>query len=166
MARAIRGQYDGKEDDFSDNAVIDYTNDPEAKSETRQEFKDEADINNILKKFGVDAFTHDSRFFVETNYHLDLQQLIGAAADVQEAHAKLPDDLRQLFPSVEAMLAAARNGDLRTALDQRAEQDATRTREAELEKALTIEDAKDARAAKRRADRAAKRAELDDDKAS
>lgn len=162
--RRLREQNDGTGDHYSLVTSLDMSDqdNPDNKTSVRQEFKDEADINNILRKFGYDTFNNDPRFFSETDYTLDLQATIAAAYDLQEAHSNLPADLIELFPDVPSMVNAARNGELSKALTARKEKHVAAEREARINKVLEESDARDKRNAQRRAERAAKRAELED----
>lgn len=69
---------------------------------TQQQFKDEADINNIMRKYGADpvafnALTRKGGVYADfsqvTDYHGMLQQV----ADAQDAFGALPAQIRSRF---------------------------------------------------------------------
>lgn len=102
----FRAQYDGREDEVSDATGIDTG----TETPTRQEFKDEADINNILTRFGV-AQQRPLRYGDEIDYSTDLQDALHALDQVQgindtvvppELKEKYGDDWRKLLNAVES----------------------------------------------------------------
>lgn len=90
---------------------------------TRQEYKDDADINNIVRRFGIDSHAARQPLFGEMNFDMNLQS---AFADIAHANAlfkSLPKELRDKYPTRGAMMEAMDNGnferDLTAALQKR-----------------------------------------------
>lgn len=80
----------------------------------RQEFKDELDINLILKRHGVTALNGHFQVpqFTENDETIDLQQAIHAAEDAEAAYSRLPKYLHDRYPSLAALIAAIEDGSL------------------------------------------------------
>lgn len=95
-------------------AVVDFTN---AKDRARQEFKDDADINNVLKRFGVNAPQRQVQY-KEIDYNLDLQTAIHARAEAEDAYKQLPENLRSRYKTVDQLLEAIRVGRLKMDMTQ------------------------------------------------
>lgn len=104
--------------DASDNAEIVFgenasgiENVIDNKDMARQEFGAEADINNMLSRFGVVPDTKQPIYGVwdET---LDLQQAITSTREARNAYQQLPEELRKKFGSMEELLNAIENGSL------------------------------------------------------
>lgn len=75
----------------------------------RQEFKQEADINFLLRKYGVVPQRPVS--YGEVDFDLDFQQARLAMREVSEGYARLSPEVRERYPSLEALLAAIANGE-------------------------------------------------------
>lgn len=85
---------------------------------TRQEFAQEADINFLLRKYG--AVPQRPVTYGEVDFDLDFQQARLAMRDVAEGYARLPESVRQRFPTLDSLLAALASGevvDLSSAVD-------------------------------------------------
>lgn len=78
--------------------------DPE-KDKARQEKKDEADINVILKKFGVQP-SNRTPLFTEVDYDLTLQSALDATHQAKEAYSQMPRQLRDKYPTWQSFLTA------------------------------------------------------------
>ena len=94
MIRAIRTQVDGKGDKVSAETVVDCSNDIDR---TRQEYKEEADINYILNRFGV--IPRDAVYGHEIDYDIDLQRAIENVQDVRLGYDRLPEHIKMKYPS-------------------------------------------------------------------
>lgn len=98
-----------------DNPTIDCTKDrPDGTTNTdmaRQEFKDEADINYILSRYGISA-PRGAPTYGEWDDTLDLQVALESVRDARYAYYQLPPELRDKFPRMEDMLTALENGSL------------------------------------------------------
>lgn len=92
---------------------------PASEDRTRQEFKDDQDINKLLKRHGVGVQSL-LRPVAYGSYDFD-QSLHGALLSLQafrEAFSGLPEGLRKAYPSPEALMAAVASGeDIQAALD-------------------------------------------------
>lgn len=71
-------------------------------SMTQQQFKEECDINNIMKKYGSDpvafqALTRKGGVFADVTSITDYQSMLHQVSDAQEAFASLPATLRVRF---------------------------------------------------------------------
>jgi len=99
--------------DASHGAIIELSNGEirENKDTARQEFAKEADINNMLSKFGITP-ERGAPTFGEWDDTLDLQQAIASVTEARAAYADLPEALRNRFNSMEELLAAYNNGAL------------------------------------------------------
>lgn len=94
-----------------ENVLLDASDSPENKDMARQEFKDEADINYMLSRFGVTA-PRGTPVYGEWDDTIDLQVALQAVSDARAAYKDLPDDLRNRFGSMEELLTALENGSL------------------------------------------------------
>lgn len=99
--------------DASDKALILRPNgDIEENHDTaRQEFKDEADINYMLSKFGV-VPPRGAPQYGEWDDTIDLQQAIESTRAARGAFRRLPEDLTKRFDRMEDLLSAVENGSL------------------------------------------------------
>lgn len=69
---------------------------------TQQQFKDEADINNIMRKYGADpvafnALTRTGGMYADFSKIKDYHGMLLQVADAQDAFATLPAQLRSRF---------------------------------------------------------------------
>lgn len=114
--KPLRRQGDGLGDMASDAAALDCSNLPDL---ARQEFKDEADVNHLMRRFGVGAFSPPNRpgSFGEVDWDMDLQNAMFAVGAADRMYRKLPPDLRAKYPSWETLLNALRNGELKIDLE-------------------------------------------------
>lgn len=94
-----------------DNPTIDASDSPENKDTARQEFKDEADINVMLSKFGITP-TRGAPTYGEWDDTIDLQVALQSVSDARSAYKELPEELRAKFTSMEQLLEALENGSL------------------------------------------------------
>lgn len=113
--KPVRTHDDGKGDAVSrDTATT-----PEGESLTRQEYKDDSDVNTILRKFGVDAPIRSQPVFgQEVDYTLDLQQALGAIEQAKRANAQVPEELREKYPTWKHVLDAAETGEYQKDLEE------------------------------------------------
>lgn len=106
MNRALRTQADGAQDEYSDKASIDFA---DAIDTARQEFKDDADVNKLLAKFGVNAPQRQVTFG-EVDYTLDLQDAFDAIKQAKAAYNRLPDEIKKDYPSWQTLLNGINTG--------------------------------------------------------
>lgn len=105
--KSIRTQTDDLQDKMSAESAI--TFDPRD-DRTRQEFKEDADINVILKRFGADSFNARPAQYGIIDFDLDLQQAKHAINDTRLAWNRLPKHLKDRFPNWESLLEAVDAG--------------------------------------------------------
>lgn len=77
----------------------------------RQEFKDEADINYMLNRFGITP-PRGAPTYGEWDDSIDLQAAFQSVSDAQVAYQRLPDNLKAKFTRMEDLLSALENGSL------------------------------------------------------
>lgn len=101
--------------DFREEVSIDFTNAGDA---TRQEFKQEADINWILTRFAVSGVTPPQRtpVYGDRDFDIDLHTGYIAMGDAQRAFNRLPPLLREEYKSYLGLLDAVHNGTFKDAL--------------------------------------------------
>lgn len=108
MEPEIRTQADGLGDIVSLQTGLDCSTMPDL---ARQEFKQEADINILLARFGVNAPSRQP-VYGEADFDLDLQQALTAIQEAKTAWATMPIELRQQYPTWQALLTALDRGDI------------------------------------------------------
>lgn len=81
------------------------------KDMARQEFKNEADINYMLSRFGVTQ-PRGAPTYGTWDDTIDLQIALQSVSDAREAYKLLPEDLQQKFTRMEDLLEAMENGSL------------------------------------------------------
>lgn len=94
-----------------ENVLLDASESDENKDHARQEFKEEADINHMLNRFGITPERGAPTYGVWDD-SINLQSAMDSVREAREGYRTLPEELRQKFPSMEAMLAAIDNGSL------------------------------------------------------
>lgn len=91
-----------------DNPTISCT---KAEDKARQEFKEEADVNYMLSRFGITP-TRGAPTYGEWDDTIDLQSALQSLHDARTAYRDLPENLRNKFTRMEDLLAALENGSL------------------------------------------------------
>lgn len=109
MHKAVRTQEDDLGDIYSQQTALDMSGFPDR---ARQEFKDEADINILLRRFGV-TVPQKQVTYGEANFDLDLQQAHAAVREAKEGFARLPEELRKKYPSWKSIFNAIQSGELK-----------------------------------------------------
>lgn len=109
----IRTQHDGLNEVTSYETGLDCSNLPDT---TRQEFKDETDVNTILKRYGVDGIQQREPIYSQVDFDMDLQKSLEAIREAERAIEKLPADLYAKYPTWEQLLSGAFNGNFKTDL--------------------------------------------------
>lgn len=80
---------------------------------TRQEHKDEADINYLMKRYGqVPGTGRPVQFGEQLDFDFDLMRAFEALSDARSSYDKLPDRLRAKYPSIESLMTALESGEL------------------------------------------------------
>lgn len=86
---------------------------PPEEMKTRQEFRDEADINTIVARFYPFAPPQSRPVtFGEQDMSLDLHSAILAVQTAREAYADVPPKLREAFPTYADFVQAVADGRL------------------------------------------------------
>lgn len=86
-------------------------NEDMARHELRDEWAREADINNMLNKFGVAPAIGQPKFG-EWDDTIDLQQAITSSREARAAFERVPKELQEKFPTLNHLLEAVESGDL------------------------------------------------------
>lgn len=94
-----------------EDQILDASHSTTNKDVARQEFKDEADINYMLSRFGITQ-PKGAPSYGTWDDSIDLQTAIQSVRESRAAYNELPEVLRNKFPSMEAMLTAIDNGSL------------------------------------------------------
>lgn len=109
---AERQQDDNQQELYSRATDFDVTKyGKEGESLTRQEMKDDADVNLMLSRYGVTG-TGRQPVFGEVDFNLDLQTAMHAIRDAQDAYARVPAELKAKYPTWQALLNALDSGTL------------------------------------------------------
>lgn len=110
MHRPIRSQTDSLGD--AESLRTQKVNDGEDMA--RQEFKDESDINVLIRKFGVSSFAPRPELSLrpDTDYDLDLQSALHAVADAKAAWFGMPADVRKAYPTWQSLLVGLDSGEI------------------------------------------------------
>lgn len=84
---------------------------PASEDKARQEFKDEANINHLLKRYGAlpPAVPPGGAF----DFDVTLQDGLNAIQDVAQGYANLPRDVRQAYPTPLDLVAAVLRGEVK-----------------------------------------------------
>lgn len=117
MRKIFRTQTDNRGDYYSQATALD-CNIEGNKDMARQEFKEEADINNILTRFGVHDQQRTMIHFGEADYTIDLQQAMHSVHDAQRAYSRMDPEIRKLYPSFDKFLRGMSSGDLAKDLER------------------------------------------------
>lgn len=78
---------------------------------TRQEFKDDADINVIMRKFGVTPADPRSLPYGYVDYSMDFQQAQLLVQDARRHLQQLPGDVLSAYGGVPGLVAAIARGE-------------------------------------------------------
>lgn len=113
MKPAPRTQVDDLAEEYSLLTQLDCSDFPD---QTRQEFKQETNVNYILSRFGVNTPLRETAYG-EIDYNMDLQQSLTAINEAQQAVRKLPEPLRDKYYHWELLLEGMRSGQLKADLD-------------------------------------------------
>lgn len=112
-APAIRTQPDTWASSWSEATGLDCSDKPDM---TRQEFRAETDVNQIMSRYGANAPMRE-RIYGTVDFDGDLQQALGAVQIAQDAIRKLPASLRAKYATWEDLLTGLHNGSFKVDLD-------------------------------------------------
>lgn len=127
MHPAIRSQTSTDQDDISLLTGLDSSDLPDL---ARQEFRDEADVNQLLSRYGVGVPLQQQPQFGEVDWDLDLHSAFITVDRAQHAFNELPHELKTKYKTTHAMLDAMNSGELGHDLQQ--------LRDAETKKAADL----------------------------
>lgn len=132
-ARSMRSQADNLGDAMSDLSMIWFDQD---ETQTKQEFKEEADINYLLTRFGANAQQKPVEWGQEVDYSLDLQTALDAMTAAQATTKQVPPELISKYPTWRHVLAGVESGQYEYDLKELAtRKEAHKTRQDAMEKA-------------------------------
>lgn len=109
MHKAERTQADDLQEDYSIMSALDCG---DSQDMTRQEFKDDADTNKLLNRFGVGLPQRQAEYGQEINFDLDLQTALDTMNKARLAYRELPAEIRKQYPSWQRIVAAINSGTL------------------------------------------------------
>lgn len=110
--KAERTQTDGKQEEYSRKAGLDFSEDiPENKSKTRLDQQADTSIERMLIQHGVIQRPQAPQY-KDVDYTLDLQEALHAIAEAKSMYARLPEGLRERYRSWQALLNAIEDGSL------------------------------------------------------
>ena len=134
----VRSQADTLGDQISAETAFDTG----TESFTRQEFKDEADLNILLGRFGVNQQVRQDPRFMEIDYNLDLQSALAAVDAARRANYDVPQELRAKYPDWRTVLNGAESGEYQKDLQELADRKKTQAKldEQEAENRRKYED--------------------------
>lgn len=104
-----RHQDDGLADVVSAATGISF---PPDEDMTRQEFAQEADLNHLLKSFGVGPANYRPPVYGEADFDLDLQGAYSLVREAEEAFATLPRHLLDKFGGPQGAFLAFLNREI------------------------------------------------------
>lgn len=105
-APAVRSQADNLGDMMSAETALDTG----SESDVRPEYGPEQDINNILKRHGVDLVERPIKYGEVVDYTLDLQKAMMATEAAANAHQTIPPELRTKYPTYKEWLNGINSG--------------------------------------------------------
>lgn len=108
MHKAIRHQADDMGDVYSDGTAQDFS----AGDTTRQEFKDDADINILLRRYGVGPQPQKQVTYGDIDTDGNLQDAYNAMDAARQAYHGMPREVRERYGNWMAMLGAIERGEL------------------------------------------------------
>lgn len=112
MHPAIRTQSDELGDIVSLETGLDASASATNRDMARQEFKQEADINVQLAKFGVFA-PQRQLYFGDVDYGLELQEALAAIADAKNAWRQMPEEIQKRYRTWQSLLNALETGEIK-----------------------------------------------------
>lgn len=94
-----------------ENQTLDASHSVDNTDMARQEFKQEADINYMLSRFGITQ-PRGTPTYGTWDDTIDLQDALASVREAKDGYSTLPKELREKFPSMEEFLRAIDNGSL------------------------------------------------------
>lgn len=93
--------------EWSDDSAMSF---PAGEDRARQEFKDETDVNVILRRFGAGGFEVRPVQYGIQETDLELQTVYAAAAVAEDGWLKLPEHVRKRYSGWPELLSAVEAG--------------------------------------------------------
>lgn len=116
MIKYLRQQTDNQHDAYARLVTVD--RDPKEKNRVRPEDAHDLNINVILQRSGLIGLTRRQQINGEINYDMDRFQALAAVADARRFWQRLPQPLRDKYPSWQDVLKAMDEGTLRKDVDE------------------------------------------------
>lgn len=91
---------------------------PPEEDQTRQEFKDEADLNWLLDRYQVPPQGRSPAQYGVVNFDDDLTTAFEAVERARDAWEALPDEVKELYPSWQSLAEEIARGDANPALGE------------------------------------------------
>lgn len=111
----MRTQHDELQNYYSQQSALIC---PPEDDRTRQEWKQDADINHLMQRFGVGVPQKQQTYGLTVDYNLDLQAAYDAVAQAKHAYRNMPDNLRAKYTSWQTFLNAISSGQLKLELTE------------------------------------------------
>lgn len=127
----VRGQQDDHESNEYYGKLTATT--PVGESLTRQEFKEDTDVNVILSRFGVNTQVRNDMVFTEVDYTIGLQEAINSVTIAKRAELNVPDELREKYPDWLSLMSGIERGEYQEDLKQLASTRAEEKRRKQLD---------------------------------
>lgn len=105
----MRTQTDGKQDQYSKASGLDCSEDTDT---ARQEFKDEADTNKLLARFGV-GVPQKQISYGSADFDMDLQQAYAAVEELKYAWNLMPNEIRTKYKDWQTLIVALDSGEVK-----------------------------------------------------
>lgn len=103
---------DAKRRKISDDTSLSCEEHPDGESVTRQEEALSTDINRIIARHDALATLTRASVFGEHDFSIDLQQALDATRKAQLMHDRIPQELRERYPTWQSLLTAIHEGRL------------------------------------------------------
>lgn len=107
MHHAIRTRHDERGQEYSRKTALDCS---DSKDMARQEFKDDADINIMLSRFGVNQQQRTMTQFGEADFTIDLQQAMHSINETQRAYTRMDPEIKKIYPTYENFVRGVQTG--------------------------------------------------------
>jgi len=138
MHKATRTQIDGKGDLYSEMTTVDCS---QSQDMARQEFKDDADINIMLSRFGVNQQQRQVHFG-DADFTIDLQQGLAAIEQTRRVYNRATPEIKNLFPTYEKWMTGMNNGQVAKEMERLDAEKTASYKKTEIESELDKEAAR------------------------
>jgi len=107
MLTYARTQTDGRQDEYSLNGALSCNPDHD---KTRQEFAEEANINTLLARYGVQNARTPQ--YGDVDYDVGFTEAMHSAQLAHEAYLRLPREIRDRYPTWDALYQGVLAGEV------------------------------------------------------